>query len=472
MKFKQTAMTAACACAVSLSALTVSSNALAANWLMLQGTEPAGSAERAKVWGFIQPEYQYTGDTKLKGGPWADQDAVFNQQRPDLKTASGFNVLRARVGVRGNGLPLDSKVNYFFLAEFGNNGITRGEGGAAIVSDASVTFNHIPFARVRFGQFKYPGSEEGLQAIHVFDYINFTNITNTLLLERFFDYDGSGTAVKPTRPPTVEDSANPNNPNGPVGAFRDIGIQIFDTFKIGSWEHGYAAMVGNGNGIARGDNDDNKDVYLYWSSEWVFGGKGPRRQGWKMFAWGQDGKRTLINENGTTTTADDFVGEYDRKRWGVGTTFRKSKYRAAFEYVAADGMIFNGTDGGAVAGAVSNPIPQGPGNPTVTSTASWNMLPEDEADGFYVDFGYLVIPKLELDIRYDTLNRATKTANAERKFDTVTLGAQYFFNKKTRLILNYEFREGEAPNLPSTDNANKVLDSMDDRASLQVLAIF
>lgn len=30
----------------------------AANWLMLQGTEPEGTAARAKVWGFIQAQYQ------------------------------------------------------------------------------------------------------------------------------------------------------------------------------------------------------------------------------------------------------------------------------------------------------------------------------------------------------------------------------------------------------------------------------
>jgi hypothetical protein len=33
--------------------------------------------------------------------------------------------------------------------------------------------------------FKYPGSEEGLQAIHVFDYINFTWVTAQMMLERF-----------------------------------------------------------------------------------------------------------------------------------------------------------------------------------------------------------------------------------------------------------------------------------------------
>ncbi|MCG6969447.1 MAG: hypothetical protein LJE85_06745, partial [Gammaproteobacteria bacterium] len=323
-KMYKNVLGSACACAVSVSALTVSSNVMAANWLMLQGTEPASAAERANVWGFIQPEFQYTEDTKLQAGPSADQNAQFNQIRPDLNTNNSFNVLRARIGVRGQGFPLDSNTNYFILAEFGNNGITRQGGGSAKITDASVTLNHIPGARVRFGTFKYPGSEEGLQAIHVFDYINFTNVTNQMLLERFFDYDGSGTFQVPGN---AQDSGEANSPNGPVGAFRDTGIQVFDAFNTASWEHTYAVMFGNGNGIARGDNNEHKDLYLYWSSEWVFGGKGGRRQGWKLYAWEQSGKRTIVNENGTGDKADDFTKDYDRTRWGVGTTFRKSKYR-------------------------------------------------------------------------------------------------------------------------------------------------
>ena len=181
--------------AIGMTLLSCASVAQAANWLMLQGTEPVGQSERAKIWGFVQPEYQSTDGTELKAGPWSGQEAVFNQIGPDLKTDSQFSIRRARIGVRGTGFPLDSKVNYFLLAEFGNNGITRagGQNGAAKITDASITLNHVKGARLRVGQFKTPGAEEGLQAIHVFDYVNFTNVTNGLLLERHFDGDGSDT---------------------------------------------------------------------------------------------------------------------------------------------------------------------------------------------------------------------------------------------------------------------------------------
>ncbi len=167
--------------AIGVALLSCASAVHAANWLMLQGTEPAGAAARAKIWGFVQVQYQKdTSDPNATGG-YIPPKLI----GPNLDTQDAFNVNRARIGVRGTGMPLDSKVNYFLLAEFGNNGITAPGDYNAALTDASITLNHIPGARIRAGMFKYPGAEEGLQAIHVFDYINFTTVTNQMLLERF-----------------------------------------------------------------------------------------------------------------------------------------------------------------------------------------------------------------------------------------------------------------------------------------------
>lgn len=353
-----------------------------------------------------------------------------------------------------------------FSPSSGTTAYTSG-GGSAKITDASVTLNYIPGARIRIGQFKYPGAEEGLQAIHVFDYINFTNVTDQLLLERFFVRDGAP-ACTVALGGTAERCAN--RPNGPVGAFRDVGVQIFDAFEIGEWEHSYAVMLCNGNGIARGDNDNNKDVYLYWSSEWVFGGEGPQREGLKLFAWSQDGKRTLVtggtgtqsNTDGSTSTAGT-KGEFDRSRYGAGVTFRKDRYRVVAEYIKAKGMIFDGTDGGAVAGSLNN---------AGTAYATFNIAPVGRADGYYLDLGYKVLPALELDVRYDRLNRRTDTPSAERQFTTLTLGAQYFFDMRNRIAVNYEIRDAKAPNLPSSDPANRILDAMDNRLSVQLTTVF
>jgi hypothetical protein len=131
--------------------------------------------------------------------------------------------------------------------------------------------------------------------------------------------------------------------------------------------------------------------------------------------------------------------------------------------VKADGMIFDGTDGGAVPGTLNN---------AGTQYATFNIAPVDKAKGWYADVGYLVLPNLELDLRYDTLDRRTETAAAEREFTTTTVGLQYFFDRRNRLAVNYEFREAEAPNLPSTNPANQILEGMDDRLSLQLTSIF
>ena len=77
MTFKMKKVTQAVVCAAGL--IGMSGAAHAVNWLQVQGTEPSYSVARAKVWGFIQPEYQYTKNTPLKGGPFAGQPAVFER---------------------------------------------------------------------------------------------------------------------------------------------------------------------------------------------------------------------------------------------------------------------------------------------------------------------------------------------------------------------------------------------------------
>ncbi len=458
--FKKMALAAACAGGAFVAAMP----AQAANWLMLQGTERASAVGRAKVWGFVQPEAQYNlGDTfsGLKGGAASNngRPAAFNMIAPDQTSRATFQIRRVRIGVRGTGFPLDSKVNYFVLTEFGNNGITVPGGGksAAKLTDASITLNEIPHARIRVGEFKTPGAEEGLQAIHVFDYINFTFVSDQLLLERFFD----GKTFTGTT--NVAGSAYYNLYSAPstgVGAFRDIGVQVFDAFKTGQWEHTYAVMVGDGAGINRSDTNGAKDFYGYWSSEQVYGGAGGRREGWKLFGWYQTGKRSLSTTaaGGTPYT----LNEYDRTRWGLGTTFRKSKYRATAEYIVANGVIFSGTEAGL----------------RTLDGANLRVAPDGEANGWYVHGGYMALKNLELDVRYDVLNRNTDQETQERKFSKVTLGAQYFFNKKARFVLNYELRNLEVVNPDSIANATQranaedIADTMGNVISAQVLAIF
>ena len=412
-------------------------SAYSANWLMLQGTETAkqGQSPRAHVWGFIQAQYQYdNSDPSTVPNP-AGGYVPPKLIGPNLDSQNQFNVNRARIGVRGTGLPLDSKVNYFILAEFGNNGITAPGGYNPALTDASITLNHIPGARVRAGMFKYPGAEEGLQAIHVFDYINFTSVTNQMLLERF-PQEGDTNA-----PPTPTPDANMAQYSRSVGAFRDVGVQVFDAFKVNNWEHSYAIMVGNGNGLNFGDNDDNKDLYLYLSTERIFGGKGGRREGAKMFAWYQDGKRT---------NANDRTQEQDRTRAGLGVKYLKKPFRATAEYMQGEGMIFQGQH---------------------RPTQIYNNL---DAAGYYLEGGwYIANTKWELDLRYDSYTREENhpTSNKgvdESTADTITVGTQYHFNKKTRVNAEYASRDFKS----DTAAVNTQQKDVDGRFAIQLTHIF
>ena len=169
--FKKLAVTTVSA--IALCGITMP--AYSANWLMLQGTENPGSAPRAKVWGFVQAQYQKDDSKPFVNGAGAELLVPPKLIGPNLTSQEQFNVNRARIGVRGTSMPLDSNVNYFVLAEFGNNAITASSSSSAQLTDASITLNHIKGARVRLGLFKSPIAEEALQAIHVFDYINFCN---------------------------------------------------------------------------------------------------------------------------------------------------------------------------------------------------------------------------------------------------------------------------------------------------------
>lgn len=425
MNFKKVALAATCTALFG----GVMTTANAANWLMLQGTERADAAPRVKVWGFVQAQYQKDYSDRSPNG-YVPPKLI----GPNLNSQSGFNVNRARIGLRGQGMPLDGKVNYFLLGEFGNNGITAGNGGSSNVTDASITFNHIKGARVRVGLFKTPGSEEALQAIHVFDYINFTTMANQGLLERHPQ------AGDPTGPAQPTPNADMNHFSRSVGAFRDVGFQIFDTFKNGGWEHSYAVMVGNGNGLNFGDNDDNKDTYVYWSSEKVFGGKGGRRQGLKLFAWNQSGKRTNFL---------DKTQEQDRTRSGFGVKYLKKPFRVTAEVMSADGMIFMGQHRPA------------------------HLFNNEEADGAYLDIGwYIPNSNWELDVRYDTYTRGenhpTSGANDETEFNTLTVGTQYHFNKKTRLNMEFAMRDNKS-DTPAVETENK---GVSDRFAIQLTHIF
>jgi hypothetical protein len=447
---KRTLLAMACAGAMGATVNT----AQAANWLILQGTEPSGTSKQAEVWGFVQVDYQADTSEPNAAGGYIPPKLI----GPDLNTQHAFNVSRARIGVRGTPVAIDDKVNYFIMFEGGNNGITQGNGSAVKMTDASITLNHVPGARVRAGLFKYPGAEEGLQAIHVFDYVNFTEVSNQMLLERFPNrvHPGAGTNPAPCDPENTP-TCNLNRFDSPVGAFRDVGVQLFDAFNFGNFELSYAAMAGNGNGLNFSDNNSKLDTYAYLAGEYLTGGgQGRWREGLKVFAWGQTGERQFDGNN------DGKFESYDRNRAGLGMKYLGKPWRFTTEYMVGKGMIWNGPDKPTWA-----LVPPGDVNPD----AQGNGL-KNRGSGYYVEGGwYIPNTNFEIDLRYDFYARLDGDLY-QLDWKAYTLGLQYSFNPRTRVTFNYAMRDVTAPNFAAGAGPNANLDGIGDRYSLQLTTIF
>lgn len=431
----------------------------AANWLELQGNEPAGSPS-ATAWGFVQAQYVRNDRNAVNGiaapaglTPYNGKTATFNMVAPDNDRSEKLQMFRGRLGVRGVVPDTDEKVNYFVLTEFGHNGLTTEK--QAVFTDASVTFNHIPGARIRAGLFKTPTGEEGLQAIHIADYINFSMVTDNLLNERFvIPYTTSRTTA-----PVLGVPLSLARTTGATSGYRDTGVQIYNWIRHDQWEGAYALMVGNGHGINFTNDNSHYDSSARLQASYIFSGSGPQRQDCTAFIWRQEGKRTF---NGS---------DYQRVREGLGARYQLKPLRISAEYLRGKGMIFVGP----------NPPFNDAGEPAFEPVTMVAAADNSKAAGYYLDAGYRLSQEWEVDLRYDEFNRLTNSAFDERKYTTWTAGVQYFFNPMLRLVLNYEARKlkvvnpgaaNTAAQATQLNDAGIIGDSMGNRFSAQLTWIF
>ena len=428
---------------LSLATLSLlSASVHAADWLSIAGTEPTMVKKDGKkvlndnnsprFWGFLQVGYQNNyGDIFRK-----DEKNLtpFSMLTPNLNSQSGFEINRARLALRGM-VDKENKINYFFMTEFGEDGVTApaGHNSGNYLTDASITYRAIPHLNVRVGQFKYPGSEEGMRAVFASEYRNFTRVTNELLLERFLPNNatnlGSG----------IYQAASTQS----VGAFRDRGIELFDTEHITKQiSVSVAGMAGSGTGMSSSNASGDLTYYGYLASEYSFGkGKGYYTQALKGFAWYQNGKRQLNNN------------KYNRTRYGVGVDYFYSGLRLDAEYIKAKGMIFNGAKDAS----------------SDAYNGDWQYQifagKKSVSHGYYLNAQYYVWPKkVELLARYDYLDRLSNDALNEREFTTTTLGLSYHFKGPNRIDLNYAIADAKAPH---NAKAQKVLDNMGNLLSIQ-----
>jgi hypothetical protein len=452
MNFKKTAF------AVLVASLPLAANA--ANWVDFLASEPADSP-KAKLFGFIQPVYTYYDAEPLAGlgGAAAPDNGKYQLQnlvQPTFEETEQFQFLRAQFGVRGR---ITDKINYFLLTDVGHNLTTVQK--PLMVTDASVTLDYIPGARIRAGLFKLPTGEEALVSNPLaFSYVYYSLVTSQLVQETFVrDVAGSPagcTAISGSAAGYLDcgQAVSGNN------AFRDWGIQVFDSFTMDKWELGYAVMLSNGNEIENiSDNNSGKDFTARLQLSYIFGGKGGLREDANVFLWRQAGERSW----GST--------DYDRIREGAGFRVNKGPFRASGEYIRAKGMVLGGPNA-----PVTNP-----GQTNATDLVPpYNLLvsPKGKADGWYLEAGWRFLPDWEINARYDIYDRFTNDAAAERVFPTWTLGGQYFINKSARVALNYEWRDAEVANplaisnLTQRANAGIIADNLADRISLQLTYTF
>ncbi len=191
-------------------------------WTMVYGTEKPQQTPTMLLFGIVQPGYSY-----IQASPPGATNVAGNGQ---------FKFYRLRPGVRGS---IGPNIDYYFLAEFGNNPANPNNGvfGRAHVLDGNVTLNYIPGVHVQVGQMLVPFGEEGLTAAGVLPWVNYSPAT--------YNIDYSEFASTPA----------PNAIAGPSGSVfnggREMGVMAFNQFVHGPMAINYAVGYFNGTAISQ-----------------------------------------------------------------------------------------------------------------------------------------------------------------------------------------------------------------------------
>ncbi len=351
----------------------------AKNWMIIQGTEVMAKKKGKKApfvefWGFVQPQFVWQGN-----GPYAPLKGKGSD-----KGQYSFQILRARIGARGS---LTDRINFFFLTEFGDNGLTRKKDGTTgarafpvpALTDATATvrlFKNYIFIRV--GQYKLNFGTDGFQGIPAWIYVNSSMAAHMLLNQ-------------PDRNYGIESGA------AAIQGYRDIGAQVLGLIPVGPGQIGYAFSVVNGSGINRPDNNKYKDFI------------GKVQYDMKI-------SDIKIEFGGSLAVGKHTQFAYKYLRWGA-------EYAVDWKRLHLQGELMVGQDQNPTAG-------QG-------DIKDW---------GFLVTAAFDIIPavknknKLRLDLRYDQLklNTSPTGVSTTKKYSRITAGLTFFWVGQNRFTLNYE----------------------------------
>lgn len=341
-------------------------SALAADWPLIQGTEPAEAPASVRPWGFVN----LVGEGAVTEAPTV-----------------GLTVRRARLGLRGAAPHTDGHVSWLVAAELGDNGLTRAD--PVVLTDASITVSYVPGARVRVGQFKLPLGIEALETAPIAqEFVTATAGTSQLLIENPI----AGGAY-----------------TGGAYGFRDIGVEVFDSFDVGPGALSYALMGSNGR-MGGLETDPAKDL--------------TGRVAWAPVVWGDDRYDTHREELSIAAfwqqgTRADGLDRAPRIRRGVGLQLERSGLHARLEGIDARGLIESIDPAGLVSVDVDGRAVAG------------------------LAFVHAQRGRFGAGLRYDELRRGSHADL--RVARTLTADLQLELTPKARLLADYEARWLAAP---------------------------
>ncbi|MDD2861384.1 MAG: hypothetical protein PHI71_10020 [Acidiphilium sp.] len=390
----------------------------AANWVKLQDVSPA-SAPAVHISGFIEPIYSSTSDTATINGATPNENLI----GPGLNSSSDFNILRARLMVRGY---INRYFSYFFAGEFGNNSFSNpGTGYAPRLQDGHVTLSYLPGVRVTAGIIRAPGPENAMQGYMAYDFTAFPAVIQQLMFQTFYN-------PRPTKGYVASAGGYLVPESGVQGtnAFRYTGIAAEDWFRNGPWEFTYDTMLGSFAPLtAIGQPGDGPIFAARLQESYIFGGHGPYRSDLTGFVWAQYAHPQFDNRF------------YALSRQGLGVTYMQNEFHTGgrwfkAEYMQGSGMIDTSPAFGIQLATIRSP--------TLTQAQVYPGI-GNRAYGYYVGAGVFVTPKLELDLRYDYYNRLPNNHAQNRVFHTVTAGIQYHLAPLDKIMVDYAIRSLDVP---------------------------
>ncbi|MDD2876531.1 MAG: hypothetical protein PHT60_06920 [Acidiphilium sp.] len=354
---------------------------------------------------------------------------------PGLNSSDVLNALRARLIIRGY---INQYLSYFIAGEFGNNGYTNpGTGYAPELQDGHVTVSYIPDVRVSAGIIRAPGPEDAMQGYMAYNFTAFPAVIQQLMFQNFYN-------PRPTTHYTASAGGYLVPESGIQGsnAFRYTGIAAEDWFRSGPWEFAYDTMVGSFSPpTAIGQPGDGPIFAARMQQSYIFSGHGTYRSDITAFAWYQYAHPQFN---------DRF---YALSREGLGVTYMQNYMEQGGHWFKAEYMQG--------AGMIDTPPAFGINLATIKTPSLYNtqVYPgiDNHAYGYYAGFGVFVVPRIDIDFRYDYYNRLPNNKAQNRVFKTFTTGVQYHFTPLNKIMINYAIRSLAVPYPDAAPSASRAI---------------